>query len=197
MNIILASASMVRARLLQNAGLAFTIIPSQVDEDLIKLGYGKALASASETAMALATAKAQAVSLSHAGAYVIGADQMLDCEGRLFDKPVNREEARGHLGALRGRTHQLLTACVIVKDGLEIWQHMETPRLTMRAMSDDFIETYLDQVGDDALSSVGAYQLEGRGGQLFETVEGDYFSILGLPLLPLLGFLRAQSVIET
>lgn len=192
--LILASASRVRAALLRQAGLDFHILPADADEAATKRAMEGA--DPMDIAEALAEIKARAIASSHPGALVIGADQMLICDGELFDKPVDLAEARGHLRRLGGKTHHLCTAAAIVQDGEVLWRHTERPELTMRPLGDDFIDAYLAAVGDDALLSVGAYQLEGRGAQLFERVEGDFFSILGLPLLPLLGFLRHRKFIE-
>lgn len=192
--LVLASGSRVRATLLRQAGLDFEIVPADVDESVTK----REMAGVDPMAIAeaLAVIKARAVSPIHPGALVIGADQMLVCDGSLFDKPTTLDEAGGHLRRLRGRTHHLCTAAVVVRDGEVLWRHGERPELVMRPFSDRFIEHYLAAVGADALLSVGAYQLEGRGAQLFERVAGDFFSILGLPLLPLLAFLRHQKLIE-
>ncbi len=192
--LVLASGSRVRATLLRQAGLEFETLPADVDESIAK----REMAGADPMAIAeaLAAIKARAVSPSRPGALVIGADQVLVCEGDLFDKPQTIDEARGHLRRLRGWTHHLCTATVVVRDGEVLWRHSERPELVMRPFSDRFIEDYLAAVGADALLSVGAYQLEGRGAQLFERVAGDFFSILGLPLLPLLAFLRHQKLIE-
>ncbi|MGE0665287.1 MAG: Maf family nucleotide pyrophosphatase [Sphingomonadales bacterium] len=193
-DLVLASASRVRATLLRQAGLSFRIVPADVDESLTKREM--AGADPMEIAEALAAIKARAVSPSQPGALVIGADQMLVFDGGLLDKPADLDEARGHLRRLRGRAHHLCTAAVIVLDGEVLWRHSERPELAMRDFSDGFIETYLAAIGEDAMLSVGAYQLEGRGAQLFERVSGDFFSILGLPLLPLLAFLRHRNLIE-
>lgn len=192
--LVLASGSRVRATLLRQAGLAFEVQPADVDESITKREMTGA--DPMVIAEALAAIKARAVSPSRPGVLVIGADQMLVCDGGLFDKPADLDEARGHLRRLRGRTHHLCTAAVVVRDGEVLWRHSERPELVMRPFSDGFIEDYLAAVGTDALLSVGAYQLEGRGAQLFERVTGDFFSILGLPLLPLLAFLRHQKLIE-
>src|SRR5262249_12415318 len=146
-------------------------------------------------AMGLAAFKALSVSRKRDD-FVIGADQMLALGDDVMDKPRDMAEARTHLQRLRGRTHELLTAVVIARGDEILWRHMETPRLKMRDFSDEFADSYLSQVGQAALSSVGAYQLEGLGAQLFERVEGDYFSVLGLPLLPLLSYLREQGVVQ-
>jgi len=138
--------------------------------------------------------KALAVSRKRPG-FIIGADQMLAVDGETLDKPKDMAEARSHLMRLRGRTHALLTAAVVAREGAIIWRHIDTPKLRMRDFSDTFADEYLARVGDAALKSVGAYQLEGLGAQLFERVEGDYFSVLGLPLLPLMAFLREHGVV--
>ncbi len=193
--LILASASRVRATMLRQAGLAFEIVPAHADEAATK----RAMAGADplEIAGALAEIKARAIAAHHPDAAVIGADQMLVCGADLFDKPADMDEARSHLRRLRGRTHHLCTAAVVMRGGEVLWRHTEKPELVMRGFTDAFIGRYLAAIGDDALLSVGAYQLEGRGAQLFERVEGDFFSILGLPLLPLLGFLRRLQLIES
>ncbi len=192
--LVLASGSRVRAAMLRQAGLAFQVLPADVDESVTKREM--AGADPMRIAEALAVIKARAVSPSCPGALVIGADQMLVCDSNLFDKPADIDEARSHLRRLRGMTHHLCTAAVIVRDGEVLWQHSERPELVMRPFSDGFIDSYLAAIGDDALLSVGAYQLEGRGAQLFDRVAGDFFSILGLPLLPLLAFLRHRNLIE-
>lgn len=192
--LILASGSRVRATLLRQAGLEFEILPADVDESATK----RAMTGAEpmRIAEALASLKALEVSWRRPGPLVIGADQILVCDGVLLDKPTTMDEACSHLRRLRGRTHHLCTAAVAVRGGEVLWRHSERPELVMRPFSDGFIEGYLAAVGDDALLSVGAYQLEGRGAQLFERVSGDFFSILGLPLLPLLAFLRHRELIE-
>lgn len=192
--LVLASASRVRAAMLGAAGLDFDIVPADADEAATKQAMRGA--DPLDIARCLAEIKAQAISTRHPDAVVIGADQMLVCGEELFDKPRDRDEARCHLRRLRARTHHLCTAAVIIQDGVGLWRHTERPVLTMRDFSDRFIDTYLDAIGDDALLSVGAYQLEGRGAHLFERVDGDFFSILGLPLLPLLAFLRHRDIIE-
>lgn len=195
MSLVLASASASRRRLLEAAGLAFEVDAPRVDEEALKARLRAKGKAPRDQAMALADFKALSVSGSHAG-LVIGADQMLALGDTVMDKPRDIAEARSHLQSLSGRTHELLTAVVVAREGEILWRHMETPRLKMRALSDDFLDAYLRQVGQAALSSVGAYQLEGLGAQLFESVEGDYFSVLGLPLLPLLSFLRAEGVVS-
>ncbi|WP_395647232.1 Maf family protein [Terricaulis sp.] len=193
MTLILASSSAARKHMLGAAGLSFEIDPPRVDEEAAKASLRAAGMTPRNQADALAELKALSVSRARPG-FVIGADQMLALEGQTFDKPRDRDEARLHLQRLRGRAHELLTAAVVAKDGEVIWRHMETPRLRMRAFSEAFIDDYLDRVGEAALYSVGAYQLEGLGAQLFERVDGDYFAVLGLPLLPLLAFLREHGM---
>ena len=195
--LILASASAVRARLLQNTGLAFETISADLDEDAVKLQSQRDGRDIKETALRLAREKAKAVSVYHSDALVIGADQMLEQDGRWFDKPSNRAEARAHLKTFSAHAHQLVTAAVAIEGGTVVWERVDTATLTVRALSDDFIDAYLDQIGNDASLSVGAYQLEGRGAQLFDAIEGDFFTILGLPLLPLLGFLRQRAISGT
>ncbi|MEL6103509.1 MAG: Maf family protein [Pseudomonadota bacterium] len=194
--IILASASKSRQAVLANAGVAAAAIPALVDEDTAKAALRAEGASVSDQAMALAELKAVKVSRNTPG-LVIGGDQMLGLGHRAFDKPKTRDEARGHLFALSGQTHRLETALVICEDGAPVWRHLARPKLTMRPLSEAFIEEYLDTVGDAVYSTVGAYQLEGLGAQLFTAIEGDYFSILGLPLLPLLDYLRVRGSLQT
>jgi septum formation protein len=195
--LVLASASVSRARLLDAAGLTVVCEPSRIDEDEIKATFRASGANAEACATALADAKALRVSIRRPGALVIGADQMLVCSGEWFDKPTHRDDARAHLLALRGRAHELVTAASVARDGAVLWRALERPRLVMRRFSDTFVEAYLDAIGDAAFASVGAYQLEGRGVQLFAVVEGDFFAILGLPLLPLLDFLRGHGLVPS
>jgi len=194
-SVVLASASASRRALLRNAGLAVACEAARIDEDEIKVALKAEGADPERVAETLAELKAQRVSRRHAGALVIGADQMLDCNGVWFDKPSDRAHAAAHLKALSGREHRLISALCVVQDGARLWHHLEEARLTVRTLSDTFIDDYLDAVGDAALASVGAYQLEGLGAQLFGRIEGDYFTILGLPLLPLLDFLRNHKVV--
>lgn len=193
--VVLASASAVRRRLLSAAGIAFDAEAAAVDEAAVKESLKAEGATAGQAAETLAELKAQRLSGKHPGALVIGADQILTCNEVWFDKPPDRAHAAAHLRALTGKTHQLHTAVCVLRGGTRLWHHNAAPSLTMRSLSDAFIAAYLETVGEDALSSVGAYQLEGPGVQLFAAVEGDYFTILGLPLLPLLDFLRANRVL--
>ena len=196
-DVILASASTTRRDLLAGAGIRFTVDPALVDEAAIKDAMAAEGASAEEAAVALAHMKAQRISRRHPGAMVIGADQILDLDGRWFDKPADMDHARDNLLVLRGRTHGLATAACICRDGARIWHHVETPRLTVRDFSDGFLDQYLEDAGRSILSSVGAYRLEGIGVRLFSHIEGSHFTILGLPLLALLDVLRANGVMTT
>ncbi|MBY6264695.1 Maf-like protein [Azospirillum sp. 412522] len=192
--LVLASGSRTRAAMLERAGVTAVLDRPLVDEDEVKAAGRAEGVSADIVAEALAELKAQRITRRHPGALVVGADQMLECEGRWFDKPADRAAARDQLLDLRGRTHRLVSCAVVVRDGERMWHRIDSARLTMRNFSESFLDDYLDQAGDEVLHSVGAYQLEGLGAQLFHRVEGDFFTILGLPLLPLLGFLRVHGV---
>ncbi|MFU0505101.1 Maf-like protein [Pseudaminobacter sp. NGMCC 1.201702] len=194
--IILASGSPFRKTLLANAGIAFTAIPATVDERALEAPLEGTGATPDDVASILAEAKALNVAESHGDALVIGCDQTLSLEGRIFHKPRDKEEARRHLLSLSGRTHQLNSAVVLVRGGETLWRHVSVAHLTMRHLEPAFIGRHLARVGDKALSSVGAYQIEGEGIQLFEKIDGDYFTIVGLPLLPLLAELRARGAID-
>ena len=196
-SVILASSSASRARLLTAAGVPFTVVPAHVDEDAIKQSLRAEGAAVSACAETLAEMKAVTISQRHPQALVIGADQMLECDGAWFDKPADLGRAAEQLLTLAGKTHTLPTAAVVALDGQRIWHQIATPRLTMRAFDRAFVQSYLAGVGPAALTSVGAYQLEGLGSQLFNKVEGDFFTILGLPLLPLLAFLRVHHVVPS
>jgi septum formation protein len=193
--LILASASPTRRRLLEQAGLEFSAETAPIDEEEAKLALESEGASAAALAETLAELKATAVSRRHPGGFVIGADQVLDCEGRRYDKPRDEAAARAQLMALRGRSHQLISALVVARNGERLWHHVDRARLTMRPFSPAFLDDYLARSLPGILTSVGAYQLEGRGAQLFSRIEGDYFTILGLPLLPLLDFLRPHGLV--
>jgi septum formation protein len=194
--LVLASASAIRAQLLSNAGLKFEVIPSEVDERAAEEPLLEAGMSPEDIAQVLAETKAVSVSEEQPGALVIGADQTLDFEGRRLTKPASMDEARRHLLALSGATHALCAAIVVARDGEAIWRHVETARMYMREMQPAEIGRYLGRVGTSALKSVGGYQIEGVGIQLFDRIDGDYFAVLGLPLLPLLKFLRSIGAIE-
>jgi septum formation protein len=195
-DIVLASKSASRAAVLKAAGLTFAQVSPGVDEDAIKAGLRAEGASIAKQADLLAETKALKVSASHAGV-VLGCDQMLDLDGEAFDKVSTREEAREVLRRLRGKTHVLQSAIVACVEGAAVWRHLSQPRLRMRAFSDSFLETYLDAIGERAFESVGSYQVEGRGAQLFERIEGDHFSILGMPVLPLMQWLRDRGTIPS
>jgi septum formation protein len=192
--LVLASKSDVRGKMLAAAGLRFEIRPAQIDEraDEAKAGTKEA----APIARYLARAKADAVAKTVPGRLVLGADQTLARGAARFGKPANRAEAVEQLRSLRGRTHELHSALALVQDGKVLFDCVDSARLTMRNVSDRFTEDYLDMAGDAAMASVGAYQLEGIGIHLFERVEGDYFTILGLPLLPLLAYLRQNKLID-
>jgi len=196
MDVTLASGSASRRALLTNAGVVADAVKPGVDEEALKAALRAEGASVRDQAMALAEMKAVRVSQSRPG-LVIGGDQMLALREIAFDKPADLEGARDHLSKLSGQTHTLETALVVCEGGTPVWRHLARPRLTMRPLSAAFIENYVDTCGDALLSTVGAYQLESLGSQLFTQVEGDYFSILGLPLLPLLDYLRTRGVIAT
>lgn len=197
MRLILASGSASRQRLLSLAGVPFTAIPADIDESAIKddlLAHGVA---PGDIPAALALAKARHISLLHPGALVLGADQILIFEQELVSKCSDLDAARVLLSRLRGRPHRLASAMALVRDGVTIWRHGDRANLKMRDFSDAFLDMYLSTEGEGILGCVGCYKLEGLGSQLFESVEGDYFSILGLPLQPLLAELRRQGVIAT
>jgi len=191
--VILASASTIRAKVLRDAGVAFDIVPADVDEEAVKV----ALAQPRAVAEALAERKAFTVSARYPGALVLGADQVLAFEGRMMSKAPDLDTAALHLRELRGKRHELVGALVLARDGVAVWRHTSIAALTMRAFSDAFLADYLAREGGAVLSSVGCYRLEGPGAQLFESIEGDYFSILGLALQPLLAALRGFGVVQT
>jgi len=192
--LVLASASPFRRALLENAGLIFAVEPARIDERAVEetlVGVNP-----EDVASVLAEAKAQDVSARNSGAIVIGSDQTLSFEGKIYHKAANMDEARRRLLELSGKTHELNSAVVLARDGETIWRHMSVARLTMRDLDPAFVGRHLSNVGERALSSVGAYQFEGEGIQLFERIEGDYFTIIGLPLLPLLSKLRELGAID-
>ncbi len=177
-----------------NAGLQFEIDPSGVDEEEATRSLLAQRSSPQEIAEALAEMKALRVSSRHPTAFVVGGDSTLASSGRLFAKPPDIATARKHLLALRGQTHELFSAVVVARNGVRLWHWNERARLTMRSFNEAFLDAYLARAGEAVLSSVGAYQLEGVGAHLFSRVDGDYFTILGLPLLPLLSFLAGHGI---
>jgi len=194
--IILASGSASRRALLAGAGVDARSLKPNVDEDAAKQAMRGDGMSVRDQAMQLAEMKAVKVSRSQSG-LVIGGDQMLNLEGEAFDKPPNLAQAAEHLRKLSGKSHTLETAIVLAENGVPVWRHLARPKLTVRPISEAFISAYIAACGEALLSTVGAYQLEGAGAQLFTKIEGDYFSILGLPLLPLLDYLRVRSILPS
>lgn len=195
-SVTLASTSKSRRALLAAAGVEAEGVAPNVDEDAFRNSMRANKLAVREQAMQLAELKAMRVSAKRSG-LVIGGDQMLALGDEAFDKPADLEAAKNHLRQLSGKSHTLETAIVICEDGAPIWRHLARPKLTMRPLTEEFIETYVSSCGEALLSTVGAYQLEGPGAQLFTRIEGDYFSILGLPLLPLLDYLRIRKVLPT
>ncbi|MBA8818050.1 septum formation protein Maf [Ochrobactrum sp. P6BS-III] len=194
--LILASKSPFRSALLKNAGIEFSGESADIDERAVEAPLYETGATPEEVAQVLAEAKALDVSEKNPGAVVIGCDQTLSLGDEIFHKPANMEAAGRQLLQFSGKTHQLNSAVVLVKDGETLWRHVSVARMTMRKLDPAFVGRYLGRVGDSALSSVGAYQVEGPGIQLFEKIEGDYFTIVGLPLLPLLAELRKEHLID-
>ncbi len=193
--LVLASASSARRTLLEAAGLVFTIAPAAIDEAAIRDAARAEGAEATEAALRLAELKAERVARRRPDALVIAADQILVCDGTWYDKPANLVAARAQLAALRGRVHHLATAVLCWGSGARLWHHIAAPRLTMRTFSPAFLDAYVTAEGERILTSVGAYRLEGLGVHLFDRIEGEHSAILGLPLLPLLGFLRQHGVL--
>lgn len=196
-SIILASASTVRRQILERAGIAFEVAPANVDEDTIKEALLAQGTPPRGIADALAELKAIRVSQSHPEAIVIGCDQVLVHEAEFFSKSPDIAALRTLLLRLRGQTHELFSAVVLAKAGSPVWRRVDRARMTMRAFSEEFLDDYLETEGEALLSSVGGYYYEGRGAQLFSEAVGDFFSILGLPLLPLLSALRELGAIES
>ena len=191
--LILASASTVRQAILHAAGIPLEIAPAEIDERAVEQQL--ATGNAGDIAALLAREKARTVADHRRGRLVLGADQTLALGERRFSKPVDRASAREHLEALRGRTHTLHTAIALARNGIPVFEHREVARLTMRTFSAEFLDRYLDDLGSSVTASVGGYQLEKTGIQLFERIEGDHFVILGLPLLPLLRWLRREGLL--
>jgi septum formation protein len=194
--LILASGSPFRKAMLVNAGLDMEAIPAEVDERSLEAPLQNSGVSPEDVALVLAEAKAVEVSQRNPGRLVLGCDQTLSLGDEVFHKPADMEGARRHLLALSGKTHQLNSAAVLVRDGNVLWRHVGIANLTMRHLDPAFIGRHLARVGKKALASVGAYQIEGEGIQLFEKIEGDYFTIVGLPLLAVLAELRSLGAID-
>jgi len=192
--LILASQSPARKMLLANADISFEAVPADIDERSVQKNSG--LSAPGEIAGLLAREKACFVSLKNPGRYVVGADQTLALGSRLFSKPAGRAQAADQLRLLAGGTHELHSAVAVARDGKIVFSDVSVARMTMRRLDESAIEAYLDQAGQAVTTSVGAYQLEGLGVHLFERIEGDHFTILGLPLLPLLAFMRGEGLLN-
>jgi septum formation protein len=190
---VLASGSMIRRAILQSAGIDFDVIKSSVDEEAIKRSNSGL--SPAQMACVLGEAKACDVSSRHPDRLVLGADQTMEIDGRLFDKLTDRTQARDRLLSMRGRPHALHSGLVLARSGVPVWRLSQTSTLHVRNFSDEFLDHYLETAGEELTASVGAYAYEGLGAQLFDHVDGDYYAILGLPLLPLLSALRDQGVL--
>lgn len=194
--LILASGSEIRQQLLRNAGLEFSVQPARVDEEMMRDALLADGASARDIADALAEMKARKVSDKMPGAMVVGCDQVLSFEKRLLSKPATPDEARAQLCEMRGKRHELLSAVVICEDGKPVWRHVGVVRMMMRRFSDAYLDDYIERNWDSIRHSVGAYKLEEEGVRLFSQIDGDYFTVLGLPLLDLMSYLGLRGVIE-
>ena len=191
--LVLASNSSIRAQLLRNAHVEFESVTARVDEDMIRRALEAEGATPREIADALAESKARKVSAKRPGALVLGCDQVLDFQGEVFSKPVDRDDARRQLQKLRGQRHMLLSAAVIYRDGEPLWRFVGVVRLFMRQFSDAYLDQYLDRNWDEIQHCVGGYMLEAEGVRLFEKVDGDYFTVLGMPLVEILSYLTLQG----
>ena len=193
--VILASGSKIRAQLLENAGVVFDIEIARIDESAVIASLKHENAKPHDVVDTLAEYKAQRVAAKFPEYLVIGCDQILVCDKKIYEKPQSLEEAYDHLLELRGKAHQLLSAVVIFENGKPVWRHTGRSQLIMREFTDEFLKSYLNDQGDDVLTSVGCYKLEEAGAQLFKRIQGDYFTILGIPLLEVLGFLRTRGAL--
>lgn len=195
--LLLASASTIRLQLLRNAGLSVTAEPARIDEEAIRQSLDAEQAKPREVADTLAEMKAEKLAKRHLTSLVLGCDQVLAFQGRVFGKPDTPDAARAQLAALRGQSHHLISALVLYEDAKPIWRHISEAKLQMRDISDAYLDAYLSRNWDSARHSVGAYKLEEEGVRLFSSIQGDYFTILGLPLLPLLDYLGTRGFIQT
>ncbi|MEP2531669.1 Maf family nucleotide pyrophosphatase [Shimia sp.] len=192
-SLILASGSSIRAQLLKNAGVSFEVAKARVDEDMIRRSLEAEGASPRDIADVLAESKARKVSAKMPGATVLGCDQVLDFKGTVFSKPTSKDDARAQLLQLRGQRHMLLSAAVIYKDGEPLWRFVGVARLFMRNFSDSYLNAYLDRNWESVQHCVGGYMLESEGVRLFEKLDGDYFTVLGMPLVEILSYLTLQG----
>ena len=195
--LVLASTSEIRATLLRNANVPFETVPARVDEEAIRDALLAEETAPRDIADALAEAKARKVSMKLPSAMVLGCDQVLEADGKMFSKPASIDDARDQLKTLRGKTHRLLSAAVVYKDMEPIWRHVGVVRLTMRHFSDDYLDEYLERNWDSIKWAVGAYKLEEEGSRLMARIEGDYFNVLGLPLLELLNYLTIRGDLKS
>lgn len=191
--IILASTSAIRRKILEGAGVPYTSVTPGADEEALKRRF--LAGGLGAEALSLALAREKALSIAAPGAFVIGADQIMEMDGAIFDKPRSMREAADRLEAVSGRAHRLINGVCVIRDGESLFEHQAAATLHMRAMSRREVEDYLAAAGEEVLASVGAYQVENLGGRLFERIEGDYFTVLGLSLFPLIGFLKRQGVL--
>jgi nucleoside triphosphate pyrophosphatase len=193
--IVLASRSSIRAQMLRNAKVDFDVVVPRVDEDALKKTMLADRAGPRDIADALAGMKARKISAKRPGAWVIGCDQVLDFQGRLISRPASPQQAREQLGQMRAQTHKLFSAAVIYRENQPIWRHVGQVRLRMHTVSDGYLDGYVNRNWAEIRHSAGAYLIEGEGVRLFEAIEGDYFNVLGMPLLEILNFLAQQKVI--
>ena len=195
-DVILASGSSIRQQLLRNAGLDFKVQPARIDEEAIKQALLAEDGTPRDIADALAEMKARKISDKQPGALVLGCDQVLSFDGALLSKPASRRDARIQLQKMRGHRHELISAVVIYEDGKPVWRHVGVVRMSMRRFSDDYLDGYIDRNWESIRHAVGTYKLEEEGVRLFTQIDGDYFTVLGIPLLNLLSYLGLRGVLE-